>query len=201
MFTGIIQTKGILRQISNQDSGVRLHIDPAGWHHTPATGDSIAVAGVCLTLATEPDESHLLIFDVVGETLQKTTLGSLQTESRVNLEPALRAGAGIDGHVVQGHVDATASVLTINNTQDDYRIRFQIPESCADYIIPKGSITIDGVSLTIASVDESSFDIALIPTTLERTTLGQLAPSDSVNIECDILVKTIAHLYKRYNAG
>ncbi|MHC4975642.1 MAG: riboflavin synthase [Planctomycetota bacterium] len=199
MFTGIIHTTGSVLENTPTDTGARLVIKPASAPGSPTRGDSIAVNGVCLTLNQNPS-NLALTFDVITETLEKTTLGSLRGGDRVNLEPALRAGQALDGHLVQGHVDTTTSVLSVNPSSEDHRITLRIPDACDDWLVPKGSITIDGVSLTIASISDDTFQVALIPTTLELTTLADLSPGDHANIECDILVKTIAHMFHKYNA-
>ncbi|MFG0256908.1 MAG: riboflavin synthase [Phycisphaerales bacterium JB043] len=197
MFTGIIHTRGTLLESCSTESGRRLVIRPSGGSLAPRRGDSICVNGVCLTLVETPSDG-LLAFDVVVETLEKTTLGGLKPGDEVNLEPSLSAGQALDGHVVQGHVDATSRVLELSPGADDYRIRIAIPSECQDWIVPKGSVTIDGVSLTVATLSDEFFEVALIPTTLELTTLSQRRVGDGVNIECDILAKTIAHLFHKY---
>jgi riboflavin synthase len=203
MFTGIIQQVGCVESIERTQSGVRIVIDPRGWEHTPRPGESIANSGCCLTLV-DPVEDHggLLTFDAIPETLEKTTLGSWGAGHRVNLERALRMGDMLDGHQVQGHVDGTGSVLGVF-TDDGWRVRVGLDEGLMRYMIPKGSITIDGVSLTLAAIDTNAgwVEVALIPETLDRTNLRDRAVGDRVNIECDVLVKTIVHTMARMNAG
>ncbi len=194
MFTGLIQAVGVVRSAEPCATGRRLVIDPAGWEHRPAAGESISVSGACLTQAGE--FTGELVFDVVPETLAKTTLGGLSEGSRVNLERSLAAGDLIGGHFVQGHVDGVGIVERVE-TEGEWRVRIGAPEAVAGYLVAKGSITVEGVSLTLAAVDGDSFEIALIPTTLEETTLDALAAGDRVNLEADMLAKTVAALLER----
>ncbi len=195
MFTGIIQQVGVVRAVSQTESGIRIVINPQGWSHQPKPGDSIAHNGCCLTIV-EPIADHNgdFILDAIPETLEKTTLGSWKPGRRVNLERALRMGDTLDGHQVQGHVDGTAAVVSVD-TNEGYRIRISIDQDLMRFMIPKGSITIDGISLTIAALDagECWVEVALIPETLERTNLKDRVAGDSVNIEADVMVKTIVH--------
>ena len=132
-------------------------------------------------------------FDVVSETLHRSTLGSKVPQDRVNLELSLRADSFVGGHFVQGHVDGVARVVAVHPDAKDWRITFQATPSCVAYIVPKGSIAVDGVSMTIAEVSKDHFTLAVIPTTLERTTLSALRPGDTVNLETDILAHTVVH--------
>lgn len=179
-------------------SGLRLAVDPGGWTHKHSPGDSICVSGVCLTLA-EPPVSGDLIFNAVPETLSKTTLADLRPGSMVNLEPALRVGDPLGGHFVQGHVDGVAVVEDLC-TRGDHRVTIRPPPDLMPYVTPRGSVTLDGVSLTIARVDPAGgvFDVALIPTTLNLTTLGSLAPGSRVNLEADVLARTMVHWLRHY---
>lgn len=199
MFTGIVQAKGVVAAVRAQPAGVRLSIDPRGWKPSGgislALGDSVCVSGVCLTLASL--EAGRLHFDVIGETLAKTTLGELAPGHQVNLEPSLTPNSPLGGHFMQGHIDGVGVVRGIKNDPHDWRVTITPPAELLDYIIPKGSIAIDGVSLTIASIDAGSFDVALIPTTLELTTMGALAAGSRVNLEGDILTKTVVHHLRR----
>ncbi len=195
MYTGIIQQIGQVRKTEVTSSGLRLVIDPMGWGYLPSSGDSVANNGCCLTLVQSLDDSEgLMIFDAIPETLSKTTLGSWSVGQRINLERPLRMGDGLDGHQVQGHVDGTAAVVSIDSSEG-YRIRISIDQDLMRFMIPKGSITIDGISLTIAALDagECWVEVALIPETLERTNLKDRVAGDSVNIEADVMVKTIVH--------
>lgn len=196
MFTGIVRHIGRVVSLTPTPAGQRIVLDPCGWSHHPQPGDSIACSGCCLTLVQPLTASGgLFTFDAIPETLSKTTLGSWTPGRRVNLEAAARAGDRLDGHIVQGHVDATATVDRVDTT-DGWRTRIRVPPDLGRYLIPKGSIAVDGVSLTLAAVSPPGdptpwFEVALIPETLERTTLRDLQPGDAVNIECDATVKTI----------
>ncbi len=201
MFTGLVQAVGKFVQVEPRPAGARLLIDPLDWSHTPAAGDSICVSGCCLTVASPPSSSPAgsrtpLAFDLVHETLRLTTLGRLARGSPVNLEHAVTPTTLMGGHVVQGHVDGVGEVTHIRN-DGEYRLRILPPGGARggliQSIVPKGSIAVDGVSLTIASVGEGTFEVALIPTTLERTTLGRLRAGDGVNLETDLIAKTVVH--------
>jgi riboflavin synthase len=178
MFTGIVREVG--RVVSFD--GRRLVLDA---HTHAAEGDSIAVDGVCLTAV----DGSRLAFDVVEETLARTTLGALKTGDRVNLEPALRAGEPLGGHLVQGHVDGLGRVRSAGEP-----VWIDAPPELLRYCVEKGSITVDGVSLTIAALDDHGFAVALVPHTLEATTLGALAPGEPVNLEADVLAKYVEKL-------
>jgi riboflavin synthase len=201
MFTGIVQTRGYVAALDRNAFGVRLAIDPRGWKPRGAEllkGDSVCVSGVCLTLVEFSPRG--LEFDVIAETLAKTTLGGLAVGSEVNLEPSLTANTPMGGHFLQGHVDGVGTIINVLATPAQYRITVAPPAEMMDYIIPKGSVSIDGVSLTLASVGKNDFDVALIPTTLEMTTLGDAKAGDRVNLEADILAKTIVHYLRRQAA-
>ncbi|MBI1370857.1 MAG: riboflavin synthase [Planctomycetes bacterium] len=196
MFTGLIQFVGRVVERRANLGGVRLLIDAAGWSYKPAHGESIAVSGVCLTHAPAAGESPgVLAFDVIHETLGKTTLGDLAAGSRVNLESCLTPTSHIGGHFVQGHVDRVAKITDIHTAGDDYRITIATDADFFRYVIPTGSIAVDGVSLTIARIDSDAktFAVALIPTTLQLTTLGDRKAGDRVNLEADVLVKAVVH--------
>lgn len=203
MFTGIIRHIGRVASVEPTPAGRRLVIDPAGWDHVPAPGDSIACSGCCLTLARPlGDAGGMFVFDAIPETLDKTTLGGWTPGRGVNLEAAARVGDRLDGHVVQGHVDGVGTVERVD-TADGWRVRVRVAAEFARYLVPKGSVTVDGVSLTLAAVgvmkdDQPWFEVALIPETLERTTLKDLKAGDRVNIECDITVKTVVHVVEQH---
>lgn len=194
MFTGLIQAVGRIKHVEPADTGARLIVDADGWDHRPAPGDSIAVSGCCLTHAPGNDASELA-FDVVHETLRKTKLGSLGVGDRVNLEPCLRPTDRIGGHFVLGHVDTPGKVVAIETDGGEHNLTIEVPADFVVYLPPTGSIAVDGVALTLAHVDPAAyrFTVALIPTTLEATTLGDLTPGDTVNLEADILVKSLLH--------
>ena len=186
MFTGIVRERGRVVSAEPNGGGVHLRIaapETAG----AAPGDSIAVSGCCLTVTAADGET--LEFDAVPETIARTTLGGLEPGAEVNLEPALRAGEPLGGHFVQGHVDGRARVTTLDPEGDGARMRLQLEPGLLRYCVEKGSIAVDGVSLTVAALHEDGIDIALVPFTLEHTTLGALAPGDEVNVEVDLLAK------------
>lgn len=191
MFTGIVQAIGTVIRVVESGAGVRVEIDPGVWAYCPTPGDSVAVSGVCLTHAPADGAARPLVFDVIGETLKRTTLGELVAGSRVNLEPSLTASTPIAGHFVQGHVDAVGRVVVVRSDPTDYRVTIEVPVEAMRHIIPKGSVAIDGVSLTVAEADAAArrFTVALIPTTLRETTLGERRAGDAVNIETDMLVR------------
>ncbi len=201
MFTGLVQHVGVVERVERTEAGVRLSIQIGGveigaWGYVPEMGASIAVDGCCLTVAGF--NSGVAVFDVVAETLGKTTLGALKAGSRVNLEHALRADALLGGHFVQGHVDGVGEVVEIQRDPSDWRMTVRVPAELAKYATPKGSICISGVSLTIARLDDDRIGVALIPTTLSETTLGALSVGDRVNIEADVLAKMVVHTLERF---
>lgn len=199
MFTGLIEATGEVIALTPMASALRLVVRSNHWSYRAAVGDSIAVNGCCLTLAAEPAGPGELPFDVIPETLARTTLGDWRTGRRVNLEHAATASTLLGGHLVQGHVDGIG-VTELVTAAAERRIRIRPPAALMEFIAPKGSISIDGVSLTVAALSphEGWFDVALIPTTLEKTTLDQLRPGDRCNLECDVLSKTIVHWLKNY---
>lgn len=176
----------------------RLRIDPGGWDHRPAAGDSISVSGCCLTVAGPVEADGVWPFDVVSETLSKTTLGVLRAGDEVNLEHSCRADTLMGGHIVQGHVEGVARVSAVSAESGDWRVEFEPPAELMPFMVPKGSVTVDGVSLTIARVSERSFGVALIPTTLQKTTMGALRTGGHVNIETDVIVRTVVHYLRAY---
>jgi riboflavin synthase len=188
MFTGIVRELGTVEAFD----GSRLAVVAKETAASAAVGDSVAVAGVCLTVV-EAAEGRLA-FDVVPETLGRTALGRLESGSEVNLEPSLRVGDRLGGHVVQGHVDAVGRVRSVMPEGDGRRVWIDAPETVVRYCIEKGSIAVDGVSLTVAAFDDEGFEVALIPHTLAVTTLGRLEPGDNVNLEADVLGKVVERL-------
>lgn len=198
MFTGIVQTTARIFDSKPTSAGRRLTIERSQLQGPIQYGDSICVSGVCLTVVGI--ENDTLDFDVIHETLMKTKIGSLTTGDVVNLEPAVTPSQPMGGHFMQGHVDGLAVVQTIHTDGGQWRITMSPDiayQPIMDAIIPRGSIAIDGVSLTLARVGGDTFDVALIPATLELTTLGLLKEGDRVNIEADILAKTIVHQLHR----
>jgi len=191
VFTGIVRELGTVARVTGGNEGIRLELDAPGTAPRVAIGDSVALNGVCLTVVSI--EGGRLAFDAVPETLARTSLDSLAAGSPVNVEPALRAGEPLGGHYVQGHVDGVGRVVTVEPEGDGSRIAIAAPE-VARYCVEKGSITVDGVSLTVAAVDEDGFEVALIPHTLAVTTLGRLGAGDRVNLEVDVLAKYVEKL-------
>ncbi len=196
MFTGIITGKGRVKALQPNAFGARLIIDPGDWNYSPTHGDSIAINGVCLTHSPKTaDSPGNLCFDAIRETLARTNLGDLAPERAVNLEASVTANTPMAGHFVQGHVDAVGRVAAVHAGDDEWRLTTRVEPEVMPYVIPKGSVAIDGVSLTIASVDTSActFDVALIPTTLDLTTLGERQVGDRVNLETDMIARTVVH--------
>jgi riboflavin synthase len=188
VFTGLIREVG--RVVSFDDG--RLTIEAA---QEAALGDSISIDGVCLTVVATTGGT--LTFQAVPETLARTSLGTLEPGSRVNLEPALRAGDPLGGHYVQGHVDGVGAVRSVEPEGDGKRIWTDAPADLLRYVVEKGSIALQGTSLTVAAVDDRGFAVALIPHTLQETTLDGLAPGDQVNLEVDVLAKYVEKLVAR----
>jgi len=186
VFTGIVRERGRVVSAERNGGGVRLRIAAAATAKA-ALGDSIAVSGCCLTVTAADGET--LEFDAVPETIARTTLGGLEPGAEVNLEPALRAGEPLGGHFVQGHVDGRARVAALDPEGDGARLRLELESELLRYCVEKGSLAVDGVSLTIAALHDEGVEIALVPFTLEHTTLGALAPGDQVNVEVDLLAK------------
>lgn len=203
MFTGLVETRGRLAALIPENPGVRLAIDvgstPLGETHATGVeiGASIAINGCCLTVVAA--SNGRLEFQAGAETLSKTNLGELRENDRVNLERSLPVDGRLGGHFVQGHVDGTGQVKSItrepaDDGQEWVRMLFQVPPSLTLQMVPKGSIAVDGVSLTLVDVEQDSFSVALIPHTLEVTTLGDRNIGDTVNIETDILGKYVQKL-------
>jgi riboflavin synthase len=188
VFTGLIQDLGRVAEVEKSDQGVRLRIQTrlAG---ELEPGDSIAVNGVCLT-ATEADRAGFEA-EAMNQTLSLTSLGPLAPDDRVNLELALRAGDRIGGHFVQGHVDGTAEVLDVEGDGFARRLRASLEPGLANAVVEQGSITLDGVSLTVSDLGDGWFEVSLIPETLDRTNLGEVEPGRRVNIECDLIGKYV----------
>jgi len=192
MFTGIIAERGTVAALQQQDGSAVLTLDVPTLADDLGLGGSIAVNGVCLTAITR--EGGRIDVDVMGETLIRTTIGSLQPGDQVNLERCVPAGGRLDGHVVQGHVDGVGALLERENQGNWDRLRFSIPTPLARYVAEKGSIAIDGVSLTVTAVSPASepeqwFEVGLIPITLAETGLGAKKPGEGVNLEVDVLAK------------
>ncbi|MCH7790862.1 MAG: riboflavin synthase [Planctomycetes bacterium] len=202
MFTGLVQTTGEVVAIERIGGGLRLVVRAHRWDYRPQPGDSIAVSGCCLTVADHPGREGEIPFDVVPETLRLTTLGGLVVGSRVNLEPSATLETLVGGHLVQGHVDGLGRVVAVERGEE-YRVRIAVPDGLMEFAPPKGSVSVAGVSLTLAAVDPAAgaFEVALIPTTLEQTTLGELKVGDLVNLEMDAMTKAVVHWLKNFGPG
>ncbi|MEX2263488.1 MAG: riboflavin synthase [Bryobacteraceae bacterium] len=193
MFTGIIEELGTVRGLEARAAGARLTIACAGVLEDLAEGASIAVNGACLTaIELRPDSFSA---DLAPETLRRTNLGDLRAGSRVNLERPLRAGGRLDGHIVQGHVDATGEFLSMEPLGDEnWWLRIRAPEETGRYLVFKGSVAIDGISLTVAAIESQELAVTIIPHTYRNTSLGTHRPGNRVNLECDILAKYVEKL-------
>jgi riboflavin synthase len=199
MFTGIIEEMGTVKALRREAGAARLALSAAGVLDGTAPGDSICVNGVCLTVV-EMGRNEFSA-DVAVETLRVTNLGELKAGARVNLERALQLSARIGGHLVSGHVDAVGRLREKRDEGNGWRIFFDAPETVLRYVIKKGSIAIDGISLTVADVDRAGFSIAMIPHTAKLTTLGFKTAGDSVNLEADIIGKYVERLLPGKEAG
>ena len=193
MFTGIIESTAPVLSITPIPAGSRLTL-PRPWPDA-RLGESLAVNGCCLTIASLSDDK--LSFDVIPETLSKTNLGHLKPADPVHLERALRLDSRLDGHMVQGHIDGVARLISRHDSDQECRLKLLSPPELAKYLTPKGSVAIDGVSLTIAAVAGNEFEVALIPTTLQLTALGRRSVGYLFNLENDILAKTIVFWLER----
>ena len=194
MFTGIVQHVGVIRAVRDTSDGARLTIDLGPLSGDLKRGDSVAVSGACLTAAE--CSGQIAEFDVMSETLKCTTLGAFRPGAKVNLERAMALGDGLDGHLVQGHVDATATVRRVDRGQTRV-LEFQATSELTALMVPKGSVAVDGVSLTLVDVSRDRFSVALIPTTLAETTLEALGAGDRVNIEADVIGKYVVGFLRR----
>ena len=192
MFTGLVQGTGMVRGAEFRGGDLRLLVAASVLATPPGLGDSIAVNGVCLTVVAI--EGAQLAFDLSRETLDCSTLGSLRERDLVNLEAALRVGDALGGHMVAGHVDGIATVAAIEPDARAQRWRFAMPKTLMRFVAPKGSICIDGVSLTVNGVDDDGFDVALIPHTLAVTTFGVRRAGERVNVEVDLVARYLDRL-------
>ena len=198
VFTGIVRELGRVESLNGESAGVRLRVAAPVTASSTAAGDSVAVNGVCLTAVDV--EGGVLAFDAVPETLSRSSLSRLVEGGSVNIEPAVRAGEPLGGHIVQGHVDGVGNVLRLEPEGEGARLTVEAPPELLRYVVEKGSVTVEGVSLTIAALASDSFEIALVPHTLRATTLGSLAPGDEVNLEVDVLAKYVERLMRARNA-
>lgn len=193
MFTGIIVETGRVSSLAEKGGDLELGVDAAALDlHRIAIGDSVSVQGACLTVTRK--EGACFYADVSRETMAKTTLGALSSGSRVNLEPSLRAGDPLGGHWVSGHIDAVDKLRALVQDARSWRLEFELPASLMRFVAPKGSICVDGVSLTVNKVDGRRFDVNVIPHTLKVTTLGGLKIDDGVNIEIDVIARYLERL-------
>ncbi|HXV35471.1 MAG TPA: riboflavin synthase [Gaiellaceae bacterium] len=190
MFTGIVRELGTVESVAERGAAVRLEVRAPEAAGRTSLGDSVSVNGVCLTAVAVTD--GVLGFDVVPETLRRSSLGRLEAGAAVNVEPALRAGEPLGGHIVQGHVDGVGRV----RRADEEGLEVEAPAEILRYCVEKGSITVEGVSLTIAGLGEEAFAVALIPHTREVTTLGAVREGDELNLEVDVLAKHVERLVR-----
>ena len=190
MFTGIVKEIGRVEAVDRGEDGARLRI-AASFAGELADGDSVAVSGVCLTVAAR--DGGAFEADVMNQTLGVTTMGELEAGDPVNLEPPLRAGEPLGGHLVQGHVDCRAEVVAADDDGFARRLRVELPPEHRPLVVEHGSVTVDGVSLTVAAITDDGFEVSLIPETLERTTLGEPGP---VNVELDVIGRYVERLLR-----
>lgn len=196
MFTGIIEELGLIEAFYKVNDGARIRVRAGRVVSDAVEGDSISVNGVCLTALEISADGFSA--DLSAETLNRTTLGRLGAGAKVNLERALLATSRLGGHIVQGHVDCRGSFLEAEGNDDFYTIRIGFPREIAGYIVPKGSIAVEGISLTVATLGNDYFEVAIIPKTWQMTNLSTLKPGDEVNLEADILAKYVERLASVY---
>lgn len=192
MFTGIVEELGEVVDLTDLGDSVRLTVRGPRVLADARHGESVAVNGVCLTVVSHDAEAFTA--DVMRETLDRTSLGALRPGDPVNLERPMRLGGRLDGHLVQGHVDGTGEIRDRTPSEHWEVVRVSLPAALARYVVEKGSVAVDGVSLTVAGVDATSFTVSLIPTTLELTTLGRKGPGAPVNLEVDVVAKYVERL-------
>ncbi|WP_030484587.1 riboflavin synthase [Nocardioides aequoreus] len=195
MFTGIVEELGTVVEITDQTDAIRLTVEAAEVTSDAALGDSISVNGCCLTVAAR--EQDRFTADVMHQTLEMTSLGSLKVGSRVNLERAVTPTTRLGGHLVQGHVDGTGTVRRRTPSDHWEVVEVSLPEQLERYLVPQGSITVDGVSLTVVEVLADSFTVSLIPETLARTVLGDKPEGATVNLEVDVIAKYVERMVRR----
>ena len=199
MFTGIVEELGTVEAIEDQGDAVRLSVRGPLVVSDAAAGDSIAVNGCCLTVVNHDHETFTA--DVMRESLDKTSLGAFRPGTRVNLERAVTAEKRLGGHIVQGHVDGTGEIVARTPSEHWEVVEIGLPDGMGRYLVDKGSITVDGVSLTVVTASDDSFTVSLIPETLARTTLGLKQPGDTVNLEVDVIAKHVEKLVRAYSGA
>jgi riboflavin synthase len=197
VFTGIVEELGVVEGLEDQGDAIRLTVRGPHVLTDAALGDSIAVNGCCLTVAVRDQDTFTT--DVMRETLDKTSLGVLEPGSRVNLERAVTPQTRLGGHIVQGHVDGTGTLVRRTPSEHWELVELSLPADLARYLVPKGSVTVDGISLTVVEAHDSSFTVSLIPETLARTTLGFKQPGDPVNLEVDVIAKYVERLINHHD--
>jgi riboflavin synthase alpha subunit len=195
VFTGIVRERGRVVSLAGDPDGITLEIEGPATADGLAVGDSVSVNGCCLTATSVIGPR--IAFDAVPETVRRTALAGLAAGSEVNLEPALRAGEPLGGHYVQGHVDGLGRIRSVEPEGEGVRMSVEAPEAILRYCVEKGSIAVEGVSLTVAALDDEGFEVALVPHTLAATTLGALEPGRDVNLEVDVLAKYVERLVAR----
>ena len=192
MFTGIVREVGVVVEAEEAGGGRALAIRAQATASRTRVGDSIAIDGCCLTTTEVADGT--IRFQAVPETIARSTLGALERNEQVNVEPAIRAGEELGGHYVQGHVDAVGRIRSVEAEGQGFRVVVEATEAVLRYCVAKGSVTVDGVSLTVAELADDAFAVALVPHTLEATTLSALRPGQAVNLEADVLAKYVERL-------
>jgi riboflavin synthase len=192
VFTGIVEELGVVEALEDQGDAVRLTVRGPHVLDDVRLGDSLSVNGCCLTVAAR--EAETFTADVMRETLRRTSLRALEPGASVNLERAVTAGTRLGGHIVQGHVDGTGTILDRSPSEHWELVEVSLPADLSRYLVEKGSVTVDGVSLTVVSVGDDTFTVSLIPETLARTTLGLRKPGDLVNLEVDVIAKYVERL-------
>jgi riboflavin synthase len=197
MFTGIVESTGEVRSVAATDDGRRLRIEHE--FETLRGGQSISVSGVCLTVERFTDDWFEAF--LASETVDRTYLGAVEAGDVVNLERALAADGRFDGHLVQGHVDTTATVEAIDRVGEDWRYTFSLPPDVGRYVVEKGSVALDGISLTVAARDAETFDVAIVPTTYDLTSLSEKTPGDPVHVEVDVVAKYVESMLDGYLPG
>ena len=192
MFTGIVRERGRVASVEDEAGALRLEIDAPATAAQLGIGDSVSIGGCCLTATAVANGAFAVT--AVPESLSRTTLARIAPGDEVNLATATRAGEPLGGHYVQGHVDAVGRVAFVEREGEDVRVKVEAPPDLLRYCVEKGSVAVDGVSLTITALSDGSFEVALVPHTLEQTTLGALAAGDEVNLEADVLAKYVERL-------